>query len=97
LASAARTIAIASAWFMAIGFSQSACLPAAKAASAMGAWVKLGVAMMTASTSSRVTISSNRVEVTFTPVCCRARSSVVESVSQSATTLASGHRAMPGR
>ena len=51
--SAAASIDRPSSASRAKGFSHSTCLPAAMAARAMGAWVRGGVAMVTASTSCK--------------------------------------------
>ncbi len=51
-ATAAAAISRASATVLASGFSQSTCLPAASAASAISAWLSPGVQMSTTSISS---------------------------------------------
>ena len=55
--SQAPSIASASASELAIGFSHSTCRPAAAAASTCAWWANSGVAIMTASRSSRRSIS----------------------------------------
>ena len=48
-ASAFVSMAADSSWFIAIGLSHSTCAPASNAASAIGAWVSVGVAIHTRS------------------------------------------------
>nr|BFE75760.1 hypothetical protein GCM10020092_090610 [Actinoplanes digitatis] len=64
---AASAISRASATELASGFSQSTCLPAASAASAISRWVSPGVQMSTRSMSSRSITSRQSVECPSQP------------------------------
>jgi hypothetical protein len=67
------------------GFSQSTCLPAAAAAIAIGAWRKLGVAMLTRSTSWLATTSSQSVVHASKPSRAAAAFASASSTSASRT------------
>ena len=87
---AASYIVRTSAAFSPRGFSHMTCLPARAAASAIGACVKLGVAMITASMSSALQTSMGSVEVRSIPHSRPRRSSKAGSASQTAASSARG-------
>ncbi len=72
------------------GFSHMMCLPARAAAWAIGRWVKLGVAMITASTSACEQIASGSVLVMSTPQSVLRLANSSALVSQAATNSARG-------
>lgn len=93
---AASYIFRTSCWFRPRGFSQRTCLPAFAAAVAIGKWVKLGVAMTTASMPSSAQSTSGSVLVLLMPHSFARSSSSLESASQTATSSALGSSRIAG-
>ncbi len=78
------------------GFSHMTCLPCLAAARAIALCVKLGVAMITASTSGSAQIASGSVEVFAIPQSAFRFSRRAGSASQAATSSALGSSRSPG-